>query len=129
MTRHGLSTNVVESYLDDFHGVTLSLYKKQGFSVRRIAVCTDCHGIHDISRSKGPDSTMVKTKLLERCQKCHADARTSFPDSWISHYQPSIKQATMVWAVNLIYDIFIPFMVVGLVLQILLHIWRYAVNR
>ncbi len=129
MTRHGLSTSVVESYLEDFHGVTLSFYKEQGYSVRRIAVCTDCHGIHDITRTDGPDSSVVKENLLQRCRNCHPDAQANFPDSWISHYEPTMKRASLVWLINLIYDIFIPFMIVGLVLQILLHIWRYAVNR
>jgi len=129
MTRHGLSTSVVDSYLEDFHGVTLSFYKEQGYSVRRIAVCTDCHGIHDIARTDGPDSLMVKENLLQRCRNCHPDAQANFPDSWLSHYEPNMQHASLVWLVNLIYDIFIPFMIVGLVLQILLHIWRYAVNR
>jgi hypothetical protein len=31
--------------------------------------------------------------------------------------------------VNTAFWVFLPVMVVGLVLQILLHIWRYAVNR
>ncbi len=53
----------------------------------------------------------------------------NFPDSWISHYEPSLKRAPLVYVINLIYKIFIPFMMVGLILQILLHIWRYAVNR
>jgi len=129
MTRHGLSTSVVDSYLEDFHGVTLSFYKDQGYNVRRIAVCTDCHGIHDITRTDGPESSVVKEKLLQRCRNCHPDAEANFPDAWISHYEPSMQRASLVWLVNLIYDIFIPFMIVGLILQILLHIWRYAVNR
>lgn len=35
----------------------------------------------------------------------------------------------MVYMVNLAYKIFIPFMIIGLILQILLHIWRYAINK
>jgi hypothetical protein len=129
MKKYGLSTQVLQSYLEDFHGVTLTFYKKQERPVRHIAVCIDCHGIHDISKTKGPDATVVKANLLQRCRKCHAGATENFPDSWISHYQPSLKRAPIVYAVNLIYSIFIPFMIVGLVLQIILHIWRYAVNR
>ena len=129
MRRYGLSTAVLQSYLEDFHGVTVSYYKKQKNAVRHIAVCTDCHGIHDITRTKGPDASIVKANLIRRCRKCHAGASESFPDSWISHYEPNFKRAPLVYVINLIYTIFIPFMIVGLVLQIILHIWRYAVNR
>jgi predicted CXXCH cytochrome family protein len=129
MKKYGLSTAVLESYLEDFHGVTLTFYKKQEKPVRHIAVCTDCHGIHDITSIKARDSLVVKQKLLKRCQKCHPDASEKFPDSWMSHYEPSAKRAPLVYAINLIYKIFIPFMLIGLVLQIILHIWRYAVNR
>jgi len=129
MKKYGLSTAVLQSYLEDFHGVTLTFYKKQEKAVRHIAVCTDCHGIHDITKVKGPNATVLKTKLAKRCQKCHPGANGNFPDSWISHYEPSFKRAPVVYAITLGYSIFIPFMIVGLVLQILLHMWRYAVNR
>ncbi|MFO0752124.1 MAG: cytochrome c3 family protein [Thermodesulfovibrionales bacterium] len=128
MERYGLSTAVVDTYLQDFHGITLKLYRKGGSS-RPIAVCTDCHGIHDISRTDIPGTNSIKANLLTRCRKCHPDAATNFPDSWISHYQPSFKKAPLVYLVNVGYQLFIPFMVVGLVLQILLHIWRYAINK
>jgi len=129
MKRYGLSTAVLKSYLEDFHGVTITFYKKQKNSVRHIAVCTDCHGIHDITKTKGPDASVVKANLVKRCRKCHPDAADNFPESWISHYEPDFKRAPLVYAVNFVYKIFIPFMIVGLVLQIILHIWRYAVNR
>ncbi|HEX8948893.1 MAG TPA: cytochrome c3 family protein, partial [Dissulfurispiraceae bacterium] len=134
MAKYGLSTEVVKSYLQDFHGVTLKFYKKQKevfdkASIRPIAVCTDCHGIHDISKTKQQGAFLVKANLVKRCQKCHANATENFPDSWVSHYEPSLKNAPLVYLINLAYKVFIPFMIIGLILQILLHVWRYAVNR
>lgn len=129
MKKYGLSTAVLNSYLEDFHGVTLTFYRKENSPVRHIAVCTDCHGIHDITRVKGPGATVLKANLVARCRKCHPGATENFPDSWISHYEPDSRRAPLVYIINRIYSIFIPFMVVGLVLQIILHIWRYAVNR
>ncbi len=134
MRKYGLSTRVVKTYLQDFHGVTLKFYKKQKDmrarpTVKPIAVCVDCHGIHDITKTTGPAATVVKEKLVKRCQKCHAAATGDFPEAWMSHYEPSLKKAPLVFIINLLYKIFIPFMVIGLVLQILLHIWRYAVSR
>jgi len=129
MERYGLSTAVLDSYLEDFHGVTLTFYQKEDDPVRHIAVCTDCHGIHDIVSLRERDSEVVKSSLLQRCQSCHDDATANFPDTWISHYEPTLTRAPLVYLVHLFYKFFIPFMMTGLVLQILLHIWRYAFNR
>lgn len=129
MKKYGLSTNILESYLESFHGVTLTFYKKDPTSTRHIAVCTDCHGIHNISKTKIPDATIVKANLLANCQRCHPGATENFPDTWISHYEPTLKSAPLVFIVMIFYKFFIPFMLVGLVLQIFLHLWRYAVNR
>lgn len=135
MKKYGLYPGVVNSYLQDFHGITLKLYKYQknaGAAVpsrKSIATCVDCHGIHDITRASGPTTNMVKARLVKRCQKCHPKATESFPDAWLSHYEPSLKNAPLVFIINLAYRIFIPFMLIGLILQILLHVWRYAVNR
>ncbi len=131
--KYGLSTDVVKTYLSDFHGVTLGLYRKQkdesDQSGRPIAVCTDCHGTHAITATTGPDASTVKQNLVKRCQKCHRDATDRFPDAWLSHYEPSLSRAPLVYLAGLAYTIIIPLMIVGLVLQILLHIWRYAINR
>lgn len=129
MEKYGLSTAVLESYLEDFHGVTVTFYKQQGQAVRHIAVCTDCHGIHDITRASAHNANVVKSNLVERCRRCHPDASESFPDTWIAHYEPTFKRAPLVFVVDVFYRVFIPFMIGGLVLQILLHIWRYAVKR
>lgn len=131
--KYGLSTDVVKTYLSDFHGVTLGFYKKQKetfYKPRKpIAVCTDCHGTHNISSARGVDAAVLKANLVKRCQKCHKDATENFPDTWLSHYEPSLKKASLVFIVNWIYKLLMPLMVLGLVLQILLHVWRYAVNR
>ncbi len=133
MGKYGLSTDVVKTYLTDFHGVTLSLYRKQREAMdkpaRPIAVCTDCHGTHNITSTRGIDAALVKANLLKRCQQCHKDAPKNFPDTWLSHYEPNLRSAPLAYLANLVYRIFIPILVIGLFLQILLHVWRYAVDR
>lgn len=135
MKKYGLYPGVVNSYLQDFHGVTLKFYQgqKNGSadegSRKAIATCVDCHGIHDITKTTGPTTNIVKDRLKARCQKCHAGATEEFPDAWLSHYEPSLTNAPLVFLINLTYTFFIPFMLIGLILQILLHVWRYAVNR
>jgi predicted CXXCH cytochrome family protein len=135
MGRYGLSTKVVDTYLRDFHGMSSTLQrghgrpdpKKRGKTIA--AVCTDCHGVHDIQKAKDPTSPVVRANLVKTCRKCHPDATDSFPASWLSHYEPSPQKAPLVWLVQLFYRLMIPFMVGGLVLQIALHLWRVVVNR
>jgi predicted CXXCH cytochrome family protein len=130
MRKYGLSTRVVDSYLSDFHGMTASLRKADPSRSGAVtAGCTDCHGIHDITKVRAPDSTVMQAKLVKVCQRCHPDATDSFPAAWLGHYEPSPTKAPVVYAVTLFYWIFIPFVVGGLLLQILLHLWRVVVNR
>jgi len=131
MARYGLSTKVIDTYLADFHGMAASFQKgkKSGPGVRLAAVCTDCHGVHDIQKPTDPQSTVMAANLQKTCQKCHPDANASFPKAWLSHYEPTPQKAPIVWGVLLFYKILIPFMMGGLVLQIALHLWRVVVNR
>jgi hypothetical protein len=94
-----------------------------------VAVCTDCHGVHDITRVKSPDSKVLQENLLTTCRKCHPDAKADFPASWMSHYEPSLEKTPLVYLVKVFYQFVIPFMIGGLALQILLHLWRLVVNR
>jgi predicted CXXCH cytochrome family protein len=131
MKQYGLSTAVHRTYLADFHGMTVSLRRSSGTDTGPVvARCTDCHGVHDITRADAPDSPVLKENLVQTCRQCHANATTNFPDAWLSHYEPSWDRAPLVYAVTLAYQYFlIPFMIGGLVLQILLHLWRVVVNR
>ena len=61
--------------------------------------------------------------------RCHEGATESIPDARMSHYEPSWSRTPLVYAVTLGYKFLIPFMIGGLILQILLHIWRVVVNR
>jgi predicted CXXCH cytochrome family protein len=131
--KYGLSPAVLDSYLSDFHGVTLKFYSmRKGTTnkpVRSIVVCTDCHGTHNITSTVGPNATVIKANLVNRCRECHPNASENFPDAWLPHYEPSLRRTPLVFLVKLAYKIFTPLLVVGLLLQILLHIWRYVVSR
>jgi len=130
MKKYRLSTSVLGTYLSDFHGITASFYRKeQAAPAALTAVCTDCHGVHDILAVKDPRSSVMKANLLRVCRKCHPTATENFPSAWLSHYEPSPEKAPLVYYVKLFYKIFIPFVIIGLVLQILLHVWRLVVNR
>ena len=93
------------------------------------AVCTDCHGVHDIKAVTDANSSVIKANLVTTCAKCHPDASTNFPGAWLSHYQPSPTQAPLVFLVQWFYKIMIPFILVGLGAHILMDLWRAITNR
>ena len=129
MAKYNLSTDVVKTYLNDFHGMSASL-SSSGRTPRVIAaLCVDCHGTHDITKAKDGSSQVLQANLQKTCAKCHPGAPKNFTAAWLSHYEPSPKRAPLVWAVGVFYKIFIPFLIGGLVLQILLSLWRVMVNR
>jgi predicted CXXCH cytochrome family protein len=129
MAKYNLSTSVVNTYLNDFHGMSASL-SSSGKTPRVItALCIDCHGTHDITKVNARNSQVLKANLQKTCEKCHPGAPKNFTAAWLSHYEPSPRHAPLVWAVGVFYKVFIPFLIGGLVLQILLHLWRVMVNR
>jgi predicted CXXCH cytochrome family protein len=131
MEKYGLSSNVLQTYLADFHGKTSRLRAAAEPQAQQtvVAVCSDCHGTHDVARVSSPSSPVVRANIVNTCRKCHADAGTEFPDAWLSHYEPGWKETPALMVVRTGYAILIPFMIGGMTLQILLHLWRMAVNR
>lgn len=130
MAKYGLSTNVLQTYLSDFHGMTASLQRTgKGGRAVLTALCTDCHGIHDITKVRDPGSRVMQANLVRVCRQCHPDATENFPAAWLSHYEPNWQKAPLVYGVKLFYLVFIPFVLGGLILQIILHLWRVVVNR
>jgi predicted CXXCH cytochrome family protein len=129
MAKYKLSTGVLSSYLSDFHGATTVLQKGDKTVQPVVALCVDCHGIHDITKVDDPNSKVIQANLVKTCQKCHQEATDNFPTAWLSHYEPSFSKAPLVYAVKLLYAVLIPFMIGSLVLQIALHLWRVVVNR
>ncbi|MBM4387183.1 MAG: cytochrome c3 family protein, partial [Deltaproteobacteria bacterium] len=130
MGKYGISTDVMDTYLRDFHGTTASLYQKEGNSdISFIAVCSDCHGIHDIKKVDDTHSSVYEANLLNVCKKCHEKATTNFTAAWLSHYEPSPSKAPLVYYVKLFYRIFIPFVILGLLIHVFLHLYRRMVKR
>lgn len=127
MKQYGISTNVLNTYVADFHGTTVKVFEENyPDQPTNKPVCTDCHGFHDIIRPDDPQAGIrFKDNLLVKCQQCHPDATTaSFTDSWLSHYEPSPQAWPLVFFVNLFYSIFIPAVLGGMILFVLTDIYR-----
>ena len=130
MRRYDLSSNVFKTYVQDFHGATVALTRRQGADTwTDKAVCSDCHGVHDIQSTRTGEPAAVKQKVRATCEKCHPDAGTNFPDAWLSHYDLSARTALLPYLVRTAYSIAIPLMIGGLMLHTVMDLWRIARNR
>lgn len=119
MDKYGISTDVFETYVADFHGTTVTLFEQTAPDQEtNKAVCYDCHGVHNILPANDENSQVIKENLLETCRQCHPDANANFPSSWMSHFKPSWEHNRIVYLINLFYQILIPSVVGGFALFI-----------
>jgi hypothetical protein len=131
MAKYGISTQVLRTYVADFHGSTVTLFERRHpDQVTNKPVCYDCHGIHDIASLKDPKrSLQIKANLLATCRKCHPDATANFPDAWLSHYIPTRNRYPAVYWARLAYQILIPTVVGGMALFVASDFVRRRIDR
>jgi len=131
MDKYGISTQVLNTYVADFHGTTVTLFEKTTpDQATNKPVCFDCHGVHDIKRVDDPVyGLQMKQNLLLACQRCHPDATTNFPDAWMSHYIPSPTHYQIVYYVNLFYKFFIPGVIGSMGIFVVSDIVRRLIER
>ena len=70
MNPYGLPTDQLARYKTSKHGEQLFEHNDQ-----QVAVCTDCHGVHDILKVKSPQSRAFPTNVPATCGRCHSDAK------------------------------------------------------
>jgi predicted CXXCH cytochrome family protein len=68
-----LRTDQLAQYRTSVHGQRLA----RGDA--RVAVCSDCHGVHSIRPASSPLSATHPAKIPETCGRCHADAEYMKP--------------------------------------------------
>jgi|CZKC01.1.fsa_nt_gi hypothetical protein len=68
-----LRTDQLSQYATSIHG---KLIAKGDSSA---AVCTDCHGVHNIVSPKDPRSPVYPTNVAKTCSNCHANAEHMKP--------------------------------------------------
>ncbi len=130
MAKYGISTDVFDTYVADFHGTTQVLFQPEveGQEFNK-AVCIDCHGVHDIQSSDNPNSSIYKDNLIKTCQKCHPEATINFSEAWLGHYRPDPQHFPVVFFVDLFYRIFIPLVLGGMAILVVLDFARRIINR
>ena len=131
MDKYGISTQVLNTYVADFHGTTVTLFEKvTPEQATNKPVCYDCHGVHNIKRVDDPVYGLeMKQNILLACKRCHPDANTNFPDAWMSHYIPSPTHYQIVYYVNLFYKIFIPGVIGTMLIFVISDMVRRLIER
>lgn len=130
MAKYGISTDVFNTYISDFHGTTVAIFEKIAPDQQtNKPVCIDCHGVHDMRKVDDPESRVIKENLLATCQRCHPDATSNFPTAWLSHYQPSPQHYPVVYYVTLFYKVFIPTLIGGMAIFVAADGSRRILNR
>jgi len=131
MNKYHISTDVLSTYVADFHGTTNVLFGPQSPDSKfNEPVCYDCHGVHNIAKPDDPvNGLALRQNLLKRCQQCHPDANLNYPRAWLSHYVPSANNNRLVYYVNMFYKILIPLVIGGMAFLVVLDFSRRNLNR
>lgn len=75
MERTGHSAQPFYSYQQSVHGRAVAA------GSTRAAVCTDCHGVHEIRPAGDPESSIFKFNVPATCAKCHSAVEQEFMQS------------------------------------------------
>ncbi len=90
----GLRVDQFQQYKTSVHGIKWA----QGDT--KVAVCTDCHGVHDLRAPSDPRSSVHPTNIATTCSHCHADAEYMKPygikTDQFANYEQSVHHEAMV---------------------------------
>lgn len=88
-----LRTDQLSLYHTSVHGSKLA----QGDE--HVAVCTDCHGVHDIVAGSDPRSPVHPTNITDTCKRCHSDTELMksyrLASTQFSDYSESVHHEAM----------------------------------
>jgi hypothetical protein len=74
MRQYGLPTDQYAQYMTSVHGERLVT-----LGDTRVAICTDCHGVHDIKKASDPTAKVSPLNVPALCASCHADPTVMQP--------------------------------------------------
>ena len=89
MRQYQLPTDQLAKYQASVHGQRLLTAGDT-----RVAVCTDCHGVHDVKKASDPTSAVYPLNVPKLCASCHSDAKLmepyGIPTGQFEIYQQSV---------------------------------------
>jgi len=88
-----LRTDQFAQYLTSVHG------KLRAKGDEKVAVCTDCHGVHDLRPASDTRSKVHPLNIAQTCSRCHADAAYmkgySIPTDQFAGYSASVHHEAL----------------------------------
>ena len=130
MSKYDLPADVYSIYQLSWHGVDVSVYQARWPGIEHnSAVCTDCHGIHNIRQTSDPLSSVNPDNLLATCQECHPGAGANWTGAWTGHNQISLEKTPVLFYTESFYTSFTPFVLWLSVIYVVLQIVRATVTR
>src|ERR1035437_5913539 len=89
-----LRTDQLDQVHTSMHG------KRLAAGDTKVAVCTDCHSVHDLRPSRDPRSTVNPVNVAKTCSRCHSDAaymkQYGIPTAQFANYSNSVHHDAMV---------------------------------
>lgn len=130
MAKYGLSADVYGLYNLSWHGVDIAVYRTRWPTVwHESAVCTDCHGVHNIRRTDDPASQVHPANLLNTCRRCHPTVGPNWVNAWVSHNRIDRQRTPYLYYTQIFYDTLIPAVLWVCILYVALQILRATVAR
>jgi len=130
MDKYGLSAEVYDLYELSWHGVAVTVYKAMWPTIwHESAVCTDCHGVHNIRTSDDPKSLVNTDNLLKTCQECHPGAGPNWTNAWTGHHKISLERTPFLFYVDAFYISFTRFILWLSIGYVALQAFRSIVDR
>ena len=87
-------TDQLSQYHTSVHG------KRLAAGDTKVAVCTDCHSVHDLRAPTDPRSTVYPVNIATTCSRCHADAGYmsgyKIPTNQFAEYSKSVHHDALV---------------------------------
>jgi hypothetical protein len=88
-----LRTDQLSQYKTSVHG------KRLLHGDTKVAVCIDCHGVHDLRPASDPRSKINPLHVAQTCSRCHSDANYmqgyGIPTDQYSNYNRSVHHEAM----------------------------------
>ena len=88
-----LRTDQLAQYRTSQHG------KKLAAGDSNVAVCTDCHGVHNLRPASDPRSKVYALNIANTCSQCHSDTqlmkRYGIPTNQFASYSSSVHHDAM----------------------------------
>lgn len=115
--RYGLTKNVVETFGESFHA------RRGEMGRGEIAVCTSCHGWHDIYAPQDPRSKVNRNNISATCGECHQGAQINFASAF-THGEVSRTELVGIYAVTQAHKWMIVGIIGPLVFLVFVHLFK-----